>query len=428
MLYYLIRPFARFGLLAFCKKIYVSGAENIKTDRPVILAANHPTAFLEPCILACFLPAPIHFMVRADFFSTPFYAKLMRSLHLIPIHRRKHAAYKDLKQNFDLLEVMQSKLHENKTLMVLVEGSASVQKQLRPLQKGIARLAFGTYERYQRRDIEIVPVSVNFDYPTRFRLTPMIVLGEPILLSDYLEQYQIHKSQTINQLMKSLTEKMRQHLIHIEDLADESLLEQLLEVYRNQYPTPRFPIFERHNKPLEAQIKISTAINHLPIPDKQILTAQTTAYFSALQQLGLSDYGMSTRTHPLAWLGFLIGLVPFLIGYCLNFLFPVISKTVAEKKVKKIQYFIPIYWAMSSLTYLFYFLLLLLFALFSGNIILIAAVLLMPWLGYFAILYQEAWGKRREIRIVQQCSAKEKKSLIEQRNHLVSYLSTILAA
>ncbi|NJL77450.1 MAG: hypothetical protein HC892_22855 [Saprospiraceae bacterium] len=50
----MIRPFARFGLLAFCKKIYVSGAENIKTDRPVILASNHPTAFLEPCILACF--------------------------------------------------------------------------------------------------------------------------------------------------------------------------------------------------------------------------------------------------------------------------------------------------------------------------------------------------------------------------------------
>ncbi|NJL77449.1 MAG: hypothetical protein HC892_22850 [Saprospiraceae bacterium] len=309
-----------------------------------------------------------------------------------------------------MLEAMQNKLHENKTLMVLVEGSASVKKQLRPLQKGIARLAFGTYERYQRTDIEVVPVSVNFDNPTQFRLTPMIVLGESILLSDYLAQYQANKSQTINQLMKSLTQKMREHLIHIEDLADESLVEQLLEVYRNQYPVPQFPVFERHNEPLEAQIKIATAINHLPTADKQALITQTTAYFSGLQQLGWSDYGLSTRTHPLAWLGFLVGLVPFLIGYCLNFLFPIISKTVAEKKVKKIQYFIPVYWAMSSLTYLFYFLLLLFLAVLSGKIILIVAVLLMPWLGYFTILYQEAWGKRKEIRSVKQCSAKEKKN------------------
>lgn len=32
--------------------------ENLDWEKPLILAANHPTAFIEPCILACWLPKP----------------------------------------------------------------------------------------------------------------------------------------------------------------------------------------------------------------------------------------------------------------------------------------------------------------------------------------------------------------------------------
>ncbi|MBK6903255.1 MAG: hypothetical protein IPH04_10715 [Saprospirales bacterium] len=71
MLYPITRPLAKIALSVFFRKLYLSGLENIDWEKPVILAANHPTAFIEPCILACWLPKPLHFMVRGDFFSNP---------------------------------------------------------------------------------------------------------------------------------------------------------------------------------------------------------------------------------------------------------------------------------------------------------------------------------------------------------------------
>ena len=78
-LYPIVRPLAALAIKTFFRKIHLSNMDRVPSDRPVILAANHPTAFMEPCILACYMDRPLHFLVRGDFFSkTPvfFFAAL----------------------------------------------------------------------------------------------------------------------------------------------------------------------------------------------------------------------------------------------------------------------------------------------------------------------------------------------------------------
>ena len=56
-----------------------------------------------------------------------------------------------------------------KTILIFSEGNTRMQKKLAPLQKGLARLAFGAYAEKNVQDIQIVPVGVNYSNGKLFR-------------------------------------------------------------------------------------------------------------------------------------------------------------------------------------------------------------------------------------------------------------------
>lgn len=433
MLYFFIRPFARIGLFGFCRNIFISNTEVLKNDRPVILASNHPTAFLEPCILACFLPYPIHYVVRADFFKYSFLRQLMYSLHLIPIHRKQNSDYQDLKQNFSLIAGMQEKLNDNKILMVLVEGSASVKKQLRPLQKGVGRIAFGTYERFKREDIEIIPVGVNFDDATRPRLTAMIGLGEPLLLKDYLPLYHENKARAINQLIKDVSAGIRENIIHLNEVAnDEELLEQWLTLYRNEKPTLKLPIFKVSDTVLKQEQRLSDYINTMPTTEKEQAKQATSTYFQQLAQNNVSDLAIKKETSPYWMILYILGAIPIFVGFLLNFFPALVGLTIAKKKVKKIQYFVPVAWGISSVLHLIcvillFFIAIILLPTTKWLLIffpIIIQIILM--LGYLSIVYYESWQTWRTIRKGRQLHHSTKAVLETQRNEILSYFRHLI--
>lgn len=415
MLYYIIRPLTHFGLLAFCRNIYLSNTKTIPKDRPVILACNHPSAFLEPCVMASFTKRPLHFLVRGDFFRNSFYRKLMYSLNLIPIYRSTNADFKDLKKNVGLMDIIGQKLNDNITLMILVEGSASIKKGLRPIQKGIARLAFDVYEKYGREDLEIIPVGANFDYPTQFRLTPMINLGERIPIKDYLTDYQKNKNKAIRQLMLDVQNGMRQNIIHVEKDEDEELIEQQLLLYRNSQQFDRFPILKCAPERLKAEISIAEQLNEMEEQEKNAIKQQTTTYFSQLKDYNIKDQAFFIQQKwwrlPLLILGFPL----FLLGTLFNFLPIKIGERIAHKKANKIQYYIPIAWAIANLGYVFYWLQLLVLNYFLLPKIWIWFTLSLPLLGYFSILYVEQFKEWKMRQDFQKLGAAERIYLREKR-------------
>jgi len=80
MLYFLIRPLARLAILIFYRKVYFTNRDRIPAGKPVIMAVNHPTGFVEPCILAVFTREPLHYLVRGDLFRKPLFNFLLRSV------------------------------------------------------------------------------------------------------------------------------------------------------------------------------------------------------------------------------------------------------------------------------------------------------------------------------------------------------------
>lgn len=401
LLYRLVRPIATIGLRTFYRKIYLSHADRIPWGQPVILASNHPTAFLEPCILACFLPKPLHFLVRGDLFVKPLYNRLLRSLNMLPVYRLKDGGYGKLRNNYSTFSVCYEALSDRQAIMILAEGNTIQEKRLRPLQKGVARLALGAIEATEDlQEVYIVPVGVNFTHADQPRTTVMIEFGEPMKASDYWPTYQENSNQGITELTTDLRQAMLPHIVALEDKADEPLLEDLLPLVRSEQNRTSPPVLEKTGQALRSEIMLADQLNALPSEPKEELRRAASGYQEHLQQFGLDDRVLAGRDFAEAGttaqlvLGF-----PFqLVGWLWNFPPTRLGKYVARTKVKSLEFKMPVRWAVTLGAYLVYVpLWALIFCLTLGWKALSAIPVLLG-LGYYTLFYQELGERYQKSR------------------------------
>ena len=405
MLYYFVRPIAKLGFRVFYRHIHLSHTERIPRDKPVILAANHPTAFIEPCVLACFLGRPLYFLVRGNLFKKSIYDFLLRSLHMLPIFRLKDGGYGKLKANYLTFQAVFEALEQNRTVMILAEGSTIQCKRLRPLQKGTARLALGAIDHSDRIDeVYVVPVGVNFTYADQPRSAVMVEFGEPLLASDYLEQYRENTNQAIVELTQDLFPAMESCLVNIPNESDEELVEYLLRLRRSESPKPLFPIFRHDTVHIRKEQEVADWVSRLPQAKKDELKEQAALYFERLGQFGLSDRAL-LENRPLRqseqlklWLGYPF----FAVGHLLNYPLAWPGIYISRTKVKTHEFVMPVRWATNLGTYL------------TATLVVLTASAVTTWwlalgyavvllLGWFSLYYREFRSLcrfRKRLRIV----------------------------
>jgi len=392
MLYGLTRPLARVTLAVFYQKIYFSNADRIPENQPVLLAANHPTAFLEPCLLACWLPRPIHFMVRGSVFKNPFFAKVLRSLHLIPIYRMKDGGYEKVRKNFATLQEAEQVLLNREPLLILAEGRTAHEKRLRPLQKGTARLAFSTLAHDLEQEVYIVPVGVNYTYAELFRSEVMIDFGEPIRTSDFWAAYQEHPSKGIRQLTQRVRQGLEERVVIIEEPADEELVEFLLQIYRNTIEQSVFPVLESSDHRLFAEQQMASTIQGMALAEKGDLQCIVNEYRAALASARINDLGVGQSPYVSVWnlLFVLLGAVPGLIGGLIAYPPAGIATFLVDRKIKRLEYRASVLAALGMVLYPIYFLSF--FVLFAGlfGLPYLGWALLVPVLCYWSLAVREA--------------------------------------
>ena len=106
----------------------------------MILASNHPNAFLDAMIYGAYFKRRIHFLARGDVFRKPLAAKILSSIGLIPIYRIAEG-YENLDKNKDTFKICLDILNNNGIVLIFSEGYCEQEWKLRPLLKGTGRLA-----------------------------------------------------------------------------------------------------------------------------------------------------------------------------------------------------------------------------------------------------------------------------------------------
>lgn len=417
MLYSLVRPLAALALKVFFRKIYLSNIHRIPKDKPVVLAANHPSAFLEPCILACFLDRPIYFLVRGDIFVKPFYIKILRALNMVPVYRLKDGGYQNLKNNFATFQYCYAALKEKKTIMILAEGRTIHEKRLRPLQKGTARIVFGAYDIFpDMEEIQVIPVGVNYTYADQPRSEAMIDFGEPIHSRKYWKTGETNASQAISDLTEELRKRLVQNVIIIEREEDEPLTEHLFELYRSENRDNTWPVISHDPERLFAEKAIANFVNRLKPEQRDVLDTRVNTYFHKLRSLKVQDVAIAEKQAPGWRLPLLIlGFVPFLAGYLWNYPPIRLAKYITDTRVKSIEFYSSVQIVVTMVLYLIYIPLWLVIAGRAYGWVGIAGVGGMLCLGYFALIYQDVYRDWSESRKAAKLSDQEKKELQKMR-------------
>ncbi|MBI5915698.1 MAG: 1-acyl-sn-glycerol-3-phosphate acyltransferase, partial [Bacteroidetes bacterium] len=386
MLYSLTKPLAKIALSAYFRKINISNQERIPAGKPVILAVNHPTAFIDPCFLACWLEPPLNFLARGDFYvNNPAIRKLYNYYHIVPVFRIDDTGYGGLKNNYDTFDKCYENLRKNQPVLILAEGRCVHEKRLRPLMKGTARIVFGTLERHPDLDLHVVPVGVNYTDPDAFRSDVMIDFGEPIRVQDYLETHRNNPAKAVNALTADLRTRLAERVIHIEQPEDDAYVEQLLTLRRNNRPVRLFPSFSTDPQPLFGEKKLVDEINRLSADAKTALKAKAAKYFGELKKAKVTDRGLMDHTSYSFGSALLLGLgwIPYMAGYMLNILPILLGNRLAKKLAKTVEFRASIAIFASMAFYLIYWLILLVTAFIIGKVWLIAITVGIPLLGQY---------------------------------------------
>lgn len=163
-MYNIILGWARLFLRLYFRRTIVHGLENIPKDGPLILASNHPSAFMEASVLATLMGRQLHFLVRGDVFN-PKFRWLFKWTNQIPIYRQKDGI-SNLRKNASSFDLTYQKLAEGSAVIIFPEAKSILEKKMRPIQRGTAHLAFGTLAVMKPgQALSILPVGVNFTDP-----------------------------------------------------------------------------------------------------------------------------------------------------------------------------------------------------------------------------------------------------------------------
>jgi 1-acyl-sn-glycerol-3-phosphate acyltransferase len=422
MLYAAVRPIARIALRQYFRRIDIAHLDRIPKDAPVILAANHPTAFIEPCIMACFSGRSLHFLVRGNLFRKAIYDRMLRSLHMLPVFRFMDGTYDDIRQNYATFAACHEALAQHKVIMILAEGRCIHEKRLRPIRKGTARIAFGAIETQDNVDeVYIVPVGVNYTYAERVRSEVMITCGEPIQASKYWEAFQTNPQQTTRQLTQEIRHRLEEDVIIIEAAEDEPLADHLFRLYRTEHPRAPYGI-TANDTFLRGEKKIADAVNAMAVDPKARLAALASSYFSRLAMLRLDDAALANQyrsaqghTRRVA-----LGILPALVVGVLN-LFPLaMAQLIAGPLVKTVEFESSVRWGAAIGGYFLLTLIALIVSLATGAwwvlLFPLLAILSLPWwLRYLEMTrtWLQAYRVRRQTTTDLQLLRKQRSALIE---------------
>lgn len=349
MLYRILRAIIWVGIRMYYREIKVVNRGYLQETGPMIIIANHPNTLMDAWIMGYINKRRVYFMAKATFFNSPLKRKLLGALGMIPINRQSDGATVGV-SNKDSFEACYQLLERGDVLVVFPEGTSYLERQLRALKTGTARIALEVEKRnLGQLNLKVVPVGLNYVAADSFRGRVMVHVAKPITLETYWKQFDVDQGGA----SKELTERFRTELSRVFISMDNDIKEHLGEQLRFLYDTR----YQREKNGVQSTISFLKSINErldafaLTAPWKvaeiQLLTDEL---ITRLNSFGIRpDYldrsfraGLYTRQF-IQSIIFIVGTAPmFFIGFLTHVLpYVAIGKWV-PRITKEVEYHAPI--------------------------------------------------------------------------------------
>ncbi len=446
MIYALLKILSRLTIWGYFRKVKIVGKENVPAEGPYIFVANHPSAFMDPIVVATSIKPSVYFIAAGEYVGKGvkgwFFQK---ALHMIPVFRpstRPEEAHK----NKDMFLKCHEHLTKRGALLIFPEGVSLTDKKLKPLKTGTVRIALGAEQANDfELNIPIIPIGLNYSDPHQFRSDLFVKIGAPIYIKSYINAVADFNALTEEgeiEFTKKITEdieiQMRRTIVHVETNDDEILLEKLNAVFSTEVKRQFDIKYNDQEGEFEMQKDFLKAIHYYKKKDVESFNAtleKVDNYLQTLEKYGLSDKDIgqfrSRYTYRRVTTYFL-GFPFFLVGLITNYLPYRIVGMIVDRIRMNVNFQGSMALALGLFLFLFWYLGLSILAASAGLGLMSILVAIPCYIfGLYALVYQTAFRHstaRKRLRKVVKQNQVLVNTLLNQRAEIVSQIASVQAA
>lgn len=327
--YWLLQRYAKLCFRIYYRKIEIINTHKIPLNRPVILAPNHQNALMDAMVLVCNTHYQNVFLARADIFKGKRLIKFLTFANIIPVYRIRDGIENVKKNDVVFGKAVQVLLNKNNPLGLFAEGNHGDRRRLRPLVKGLFRIAFMAQEKYGNEPgVTIVPVGIDYGHYQHFRTTLFVNIGEPIEISEFYAAHNDNPVGAINSLKDTFASALNKQMIDIQTEEYYEMYMDLREIFNDEM---RMILGIKDNslagKFMADKVMIAELNRELETRADNLsqLKAQVADYQTTVKKAGLRDWVMKTENYPipglmLSAIAKLLLLPVFIFGYLNNIL------------------------------------------------------------------------------------------------------------
>lgn len=229
MLYRFLKLLLGIGIRLYYREVRIKDKERLAQKGAKIIIANHPNTLMDAWIIGQLCKEPIYFLTKGTFFNAKWKKKLLMSLGMIPINRATDGRTSGV-SNMSSFEHCYEVLEQGKTLVVFPEGNSFLERQLRELKSGTARIALELLLRGKLQDVTVIPVGLIYTKGEKFRSSVLGFVGENIDVKPFLELYKTDSIKASKQLTEEFRVALEKMLINSASIEQEQLVDQIVEV------------------------------------------------------------------------------------------------------------------------------------------------------------------------------------------------------
>ncbi len=219
ILYTCLKPFIDHHLNKSFRRYEVKGLDKVPQNAACIFSANHTNTLMDALVLLRMNREKKVFIARGDIFKKSLIAKFMRFCRILPIYRIRDG-FKSVKDNnAEIIDQAVDVIHDNVKLFLYPEASHRTKHSLKQLSKGIFHIALKANEQFgHEKPIYLIPTGIEYGDYFRYRSTAFINIGEPINVTEYVNQHKDENEAVImNGLREILSERMSKQISFIPD-------------------------------------------------------------------------------------------------------------------------------------------------------------------------------------------------------------------
>ena len=345
--YWLLQQYMKLFYWLYFRKVESVNNSNLPRKMPVILGPNHQNALMDALAFCYDTELQPVFLARADIFKKKTVISFLTGINIMPVFRIRDGI-SNVKKNDEIFEkslrIIQNKINP---LCIFPEGNHGDKRRLRPLVKGIFRIALMAQETYgETPAVKIVPVGIDYGHYQKFRTTLFLNYGKPIEISEFCNVWKENPVDAINQVRDRLSQELKKLMIHIATEEYYDLYMKLRGIYnplmREKMGIKDKSLAGRFRADKKMIDLLDQALEKQP-EEIALLNQHMTEYQNLLKQYNFRDWVIKKGKFSLALLladafMLIIGLPVFVIGFVTNILPYQMPVQIAMSKIKDTQF------------------------------------------------------------------------------------------